>query len=493
LTEDLMELLNRIGRPEILVIGDLILDEYIWGEVDRISPEAPIQVLRVSKEEVRLGGAGSVIHNLVALGSDVTACGVLGDDDNGKRFKAELEKLGVRVDGLVIDPARITTVKTRMIGRVQHMLRVDKEDTSEISPDIIEKLGKFLSKGFAEYDIVLVSDYDKGLLCERILKPIFSMCQRAGKPVVLDPARGVDFLKYRGAAYVTPNRAEAELASGVRISDERDARSAAEILVEKLGLQGVVITLDRQGMVFLDRGGNFFQFPTRPRYVYDVTGAGDMVMSIFGFVLAGGGAPQDAVELANVAGGAEVEKIGVTPLSRKELQRELMDEHFLLSTKIKDTSDLEAALRDHRKMRKRIVFTNGCFDLLHVGHIKFLQFARHQGDVLVVGLNSDESVSKIKGPGRPILAEKERANILAALECVDYITIFDEETPVKLIERVKPDVLVKGEDWRDKGVVGQDFVESRGGRVVLAPLVEGASTTNIVEKILQKYGQTPGG
>jgi len=466
----------------------LILDKYVWGEVDRISPEAPIQVLRVTREEMRLGGAGSVIHNLVVLGAKVTACGVLGEDENGKIFKRELENFGVGTDGVVFAKDRMTTVKTRMIARVQHMLRVDNEDTSEITPDTIEKLGTFLSKGFSDYDIVLVSDYDKGLLCERILKPVFSMCQRIGKKVVVDPARVQDYSKYTGAAYITPNRPEAELASGVRINDENDAKKAAQILIEKCALQGVIITLDKQGIVFLEGDGNFFYFPSRPRYVYDITGAGDMVLSMLGVVLGGGGSPEDAAELANVAGGIEVERVGVTPLSRKEIQRELMDQHFLLSSKVKDTAELEAALQDHRQMRKRIVFTNGCFDLLHVGHIKYLQFARHQGDLLVVGLNSDDSVRKIKGPERPILSQNERANILAGLECVDYISMFDEESPIKLIELVKPDVLVKGEDWRDKGVVGQDFVESRGGRVVLAPLVNGASTTNIVDKILEKYG-----
>jgi len=483
--KELLSVLERIGRPRILVIGDLILDRYLWGEVDRISPEAPIPILRVARdrEEIRLGGAGSVVVNLATLGAHVAVCGVLGDDEAGRLFKRRLEEAGVETSGVFTARDRRTTLKTRMIARVQQVLRVDEEEVKVLPEDVAGQLRRYISRVVGGFDIVLVSDYDKGLLRSDIFPAIRNACRKCAKRVVVDPAREVDFELYRGAYLATPNRAETELAIGEKIKSVEQAEKAARSLREKYGFKAVVVTLDKEGMALLEANGKFSHFPTRPRMVYDVTGAGDMVLSVIGFALAGGVSLGEAARLANIAGGMEVERIGVAPLTRSEIRQEILEEGCSISGKIKGRDELKVVLDEHRRRGETIAFTNGCFDLLHIGHLKLLEFAKRQANVLVVGINSDRSVHSLKGPGRPIFPEAERAQVLASLTSVDYVTIFEETTPGRLIELLRPDVLVKGEDWREKGVVGRETVESYGGRVIFAPLVKGVSTTGVLSRI----------
>jgi D-beta-D-heptose 7-phosphate kinase/D-beta-D-heptose 1-phosphate adenosyltransferase len=461
----------------------MMLDRYVWGNVDRISPEAPIQVLSVTNEETKLGGAASVVNNLVVLGAKVSCAGVVGDDEPGVAFREMLGRIGLDDAGIVLCPGRKTTVKTRMIAHKQQVLRVDHEETEPLPADTVEKVARFVEKRLRDTDIVIISDYGKGLITAELVARIGKSAGRAGVRVIADTAKQADFGKYRGLTAITPNRSESELATGLKIPSADAARPAAEKLLRQLDLEAVVMTLDREGIAVLERPDAFTHIPTRPRAVCDVTGAGDMVISVLAAVLAGGHGYVDAARLANVAAGIEVGRIGVQPITRDEITAAIRHEHALAADKVKTIGELVGILEEHRRRRERIVFTNGCFDVLHVGHARYLEFARGLGDVLVVGVNSDDGVRRLKGPTRPVSSESERTQLLAALADVSYVVVFDEDTPAKLIGKVRPDVLVKGEDWKDKGVVGSDFVRSYGGQTVLAPVVKGRSTTDIIRRI----------
>jgi len=492
----LIEIIRRIGKPTVLVIGDLILDKYVWGRVDRVSQEAPIQVLDViaEEEQVRPGGAGCVMLNLRHLGAKVLCCGVVGADANARLLRDALRGAGAAVSAVFTDRHRPTPVKTRYLGYVQsahraeqHLLRVDHEKRQPIPARIERRIRQYVTKVIRRCDCVLLADYNKGLLGRSLIRAIVSRARRHGVPVIVDPKRD-DFSIYAGATAITPNRFETQIASGIAVEDEKSAAAAARKLAKEHGFEHVIITLDKDGMYVYSGRGAGTMLTTVPTDVTDVTGAGDMVISAIGLAVAGGFDYDDAARLANVAAGIEVRKMGVAPVSRREIIRELHIQLKRQTDKILHRDEIEDILKTCRQRGEKIVFTNGCFDLLHAGHVSYLQFARSQGDVLVLGLNSDKSVRKIKDSGRPILAESERARILAGLESVDYIVLFDEPTPINLIRRVKPDVLVKGEDWRHKGVVGREFVESYGGAVVLAPLVPGESTTDIIRRVLDRYG-----
>lgn len=486
-----IDILTNINKPNILVIGDLMLDKYVWGEVKRISPEAPIPVLSVTSEDIRPGGAGCVINNLCHMGTKVYCAGTIGADAEGRQLLNQLAKLGAETSGIFEDAERPTTVKVRMMGHlqtagrgVQQLLRVDYEKTNPVPINIEKKIIQYLDEKIPQLNVVLVSDMNKGLLSKEILKAVVSLGKRHSIPVIVDPKLGEDYTCYAGVTAVTPNRHETELATGVAIAGQESLKTAGKKLVNKLGLQCAVITIDKDGIFLYRNDENYSLIPTVPKEVSDVTGAGDVVLSVLGFVTGSGYSFEDAAAIANVAAGIEVGKIGAMPVSVQEILKELTDREQPFAHKILDIYGLSERLNQCRMKRQKIVFTNGCFDILHVGHIEYLKFSRRQGDVLVVGLNTDGSVRKLKGSNRPVVPEHERARLLAAMEDVDYVILFDEQTPDELIKKVKPDVLVKGEDWRDKGVVGSEFVESYGGKVVLAPLVEGVSTTNILSRIL---------
>jgi D-beta-D-heptose 7-phosphate kinase/D-beta-D-heptose 1-phosphate adenosyltransferase len=495
MSADLIDLVQNLGQPRVLVVGDLMLDRYVWGDAERISQEAPVILLHADKREERLGGASSVATMLRALGARVSLAGVTGADEGGDRIRQLLTDLGIDQEGVIADPDRPTTVKERYIGRAQHrhpqqMIRVDYEARTPVPAAIEHALGRAIAHQIRQADVVLISDYDKGVCTPGLLAHVITGARALGLRTLADPIRGRDYRKYHGCAAVTPNRLEAGLATGRLLQASAEALEAAAELRERLDLEAAIVTLDKDGMALAHRDGRRQVLPTRQRQVYDITGAGDMVLCVLGMALAAGADYEPAIRLANVAGGLEVEKIGVATVTRDEILRDLLRAaathgagNSLAREKVLSREMLGHELRSRRRLGQRVAFTNGCFDLLHAGHVQYLQDARAQADLLVVGLNSDAGVAALKGAGRPVNSAEARAHVLAALQAVDYITIFDETTPLALIQALRPEVLVKGADYRKDEVVGAELVESYGGRVYLAPLQEGFSTTRLLQKL----------
>jgi len=484
---DLLTAVTNLGSPRILLAGDFVLDSYVYGDALRISPEAPVQVLKVMDRQYSCGGAASVAADIMALGAQCKCIGVVGADSNGALLRTLLEASGADTSGLMEVPGRPTTSKQRLVGLAQHrhrqqLLRIDEEESEVLHEDIIERLFCLCDARLDWADVVCLQDYNKGVLSSDLCRRLIRAAVAAGKKVLVDPPMIADYGRYEGATVITPNRREASHATGINIRSIDEAEKAASVLLERFGVDSAVITLDKEG-AYLKDASTSVHVPTVARSVYDVTGAGDVVLAMLAVSHAAGCDPITAVELANVAGGIEVEKFGVATVSIGEIVSELTSRRRLAPGKIQALDSLLRELRYHRYRNEKVVFTNGCFDVLHRGHVEYLQFCRQQGNVVVVGLNSDRSVKEIKGPERPINIEQDRAAVLAALEMVDYIVIFDEPTPLEVIRRIEPDVLVKGEDWADKGVVGQEFVESRGGKVVLSPLVAGRSSTATIERM----------
>ena len=485
--EKLLKTVTNLGSPKVLVIGDFMLDVYMYGDALRISPEAPVPVLKVCRTEYSCGGAGSVAANLAALGAVPVCIGIIGDDQNGKTLQEKLTESGVDFASLITVTDRPTISKQRLIGLAQHrhrqqLIRMDEESTEPLSDELNETILQAYKDSLPQADIVCLQDYNKGLLSPSLCKQIIQLATQAGKKVVVDPSLTSNYSKYSGATVITPNRNEASAAVGFEIKTAEMVARAAEQLAQKLQLEAVVITLDKEG-AYLRTEKESEIIPTRPRNVYDVTGAGDMVLATLAITLAADCDYKTAVQLSNVTGGIEVEKFGVATVTIEEVVNEIFSQNHLRNGKERSIDSLIDELTWHHSQKKTIVFTNGCFDVIHRGHIEYLNFCRLHGDIVVVGLNSDESVRIIKGSGRPINNQRDRAVVLAALEMVDYITIFDEPDPLNLIKKVKPDILVKGRDWAQKGVVGREFVESYSGKVVLAPLVEGKSSTTTIEKM----------
>ncbi len=478
--------LSRLNSVKALVIGDLMLDEYLWGSTERISPEAPVQVVDVVREDLRLGGAGNVINNLVSLGCEVHVASVVGEDEDGRALRKMLNQRAINAQGVFLAPGRKTSRKTRILASNQQMLRIDRESRDAIAPAFEQQLVDYVRSVAGNFQVLLVSDYLKGVLTEGVLRDIIAIGKAEGIPVVVDP-KGADYTKYRGATLLTPNRKEAQVASGIQIKDEKSLNSAGRKLCDELDLDALVLTRSEEGMSLFLRSGEHLQLPTEAREVYDVSGAGDTVLTLFGVGLAAGLSLEQAAHVSNLAAGIVVGKVGTSTVSPKEILEVAGRLHQDSDLKIKDRDTLKVALEADRALGKKIVFTNGCFDLLHVGHVKYLQAARKLGDLLVMGLNSDASIQRLKGPKRPLIGEEERAHILAALKCIDYVVVFNEDTPMELIELLRPDILVKGGDYTPEGVVGKDLVESYGGRVELIQFVDGKSTTGIVERILDQY------
>jgi D-beta-D-heptose 7-phosphate kinase/D-beta-D-heptose 1-phosphate adenosyltransferase len=494
MSADLIDLVQRLGHPRVLVVGDVMLDRYVWGNADRISQEAPVILLRADKREERLGGASSVATMLQALGARTSLVGVVGPDADGNRVRRILGGLGIDADGVLTDAARPTTVKERYIGRAQarhpqQMIRVDYERADPLADVVERELAAVLESKIQDADVVLVSDYDKGVCTPGLLAEVIAGAKLRGVRVIADPTRGGDYGKYRGCSAVTPNRLEAGLATGRTITSQEGALRAAAELRDRLELEAGIVTLDKDGMALAHRDGRSATQPTRPRQVYDNTRAGDMVMAVLGLALAAGADYEDAIRLANVAGGLEVEKIGVATVTRDEILADLLHAPFRAADpapgfeKVLPLPQLLADLDRRRQSGQRVVFTNGCFDVLHAGHVQYLAEARRQGECLVVGLNSDSSVKQLKGPARPLNPVEARALVLAGLQAVDYVTVFADPTPHALIRSVRPDVLVKGADYRKADVVGADFVEGYGGRVHLATVRDGFSTTTLIDRM----------
>ena len=474
----------------VVVAGEVILDRYVWGEVERISPEAPIPVLRAHRREEKPGNAGFVMANLRALGARPAAFSVVGDDHGGRMLRAMFRDLEIDTRGLLIDPDRPTIIKERMLGSVQsanraiqQLLRVDDEDSRPLPPERERELAQRLDRVLDGADGVLVSDINKGVLTPNLLKELINGASRRRIPIVIDPRLSTDYSIYHGAAAITPNRYETEMATGMKLTDRDAWRKAADILVRKHRLRACLVTLDRDGMYLAETGGRGAFIPTTPREVYDVTGAGDVVLAVFGLLAIAGLGFTSAAALANIAAGIEVGRLGTEIISRDDLARALAPSHDNIERKIVSIEELQALLEPKRRAGQQIVFTNGCFDLLHAGHLQLLSFARAQGDVLIVGINSDRTVRMIKGDQRPVYPANERARILAAIEMVDHVVVFDEPRAERIVREIRPDVLIKGADWQGQPVDGQKFVESNGGQVLLAPLLEGYSTTSTIARL----------
>ena len=479
----LLDILLAMRSPKILVVGDVILDRYVSGDIERISPESPAQVLDVTSEAEVLGGAGNVAANVAMMGGVVWMVGVVGRDDAASGVRAQLKKWGIRGGGLVVDESRPTTMKTRFMSLRQQMLRVDRESREDVSDAVADRMLAGVEKVVDRCDGVIVSDYGKGALTPAFLKKLFSVCRRHGKKVIVDP-KGSDYRRYRGATVITPNRKEAAIASGIDIRSEADYRRAAKRIIGMTKVKSLVITRGAEGMSVFDSEGSGVHLPAEALEVFDVTGAGDTVIAAIGVMLFSGNGLEDAARVANVAAAVEVGHVGAWAVTKEEIIGRLRaDGHG--EGKAMSLSQLRSFARKLRAQKRKIVFTNGCFDLMHAGHVTLLRRARSLGDALVVGLNTDDSVRRLKGSGRPVLGEDDRLQILSALDCVDAIALFDEDTPIRLIEAVRPDILVKGGDYTLDRVVGRDIVERNKGRVEIIPLSPGKSTTRIIEKILE--------
>lgn len=480
--DSLLVALGRVGRPRVAVVGDLILDRYVVGDVARISPEAPIPVLAARREELRLGGAGNVAANLAAMGAEVAMVALVGDDGLGRAVRELLEDLSIDASGVQVDGERPTIEKTRLLSGVQQMLRVDREDPTPVEGHVEAHVLAAAREAVGRADAVVLSDYGKGLLTPAVNGALIAAARERGIPCLVDP-KGSDWARYQGATLVTPNRKEAEEALGRPLRSSEEVSLGAAELIERTRLDHVVITLSADGIHHRSASGAEGRVPAEARQVYDVTGAGDTVVSHLAIHLAAGLELGLAVALANQAAGIVVERLGTHAVTREELRLRLEElDPGGVGKVLASAEALDRRLEAWRREGRRVVFTNGCFDVLHRGHVEYLRFARRQGDVLLVGVNSDASVGRLKGPTRPVNGLEDRMEVLGALEVVDGVVAFEEDTPAALIERVTPAVLVKGEDWRDKGVVGREWVEQHGGRVVLAPLLQGRSTTAVLER-----------
>lgn len=481
-------LFQRASTLKCLVVGDLMLDEYLWGKADRISPEAPVQVVDVVREDLRLGGAGNVANNLLILGCKVTVVSVIGEDENGWALLKAFSRQGIDTTAIYQEPGRRTGRKTRVIAANQQIVRIDRESREPLSVALEQRLVNWLQQHLTGFDVILISDYLKGVLTPAVMTTITSIANQRKIPVLADP-KGSDYSKYQGATCLTPNRKEAEAASGVPIHDDASLQQAADTLMSRLGLDNLLITRSEEGMSLFCGNGETVHIPTVAREVFDVTGAGDTVLALLACGLAGGLTLAEAAHLANIAAGIAVAKLGTSTVTPAEIIAAVSLEHRDSVSKIKNREVLAGILATERAKGKQVVFTNGCFDLLHAGHVKYLQAARRLGDLLVLGLNSDASVRRLKGPKRPLIDEEERGHLMAALDCIDYVCLFEEDTPLELITALKPQILVKGGDYTPEGVVGKDLVESYGGRVELIPFVDGKSTTNLIEKVLERYSE----
>jgi len=467
----------QVKSPKLLVIGDLMIDHYLWGSCERISPEAPVQVVNVKSESAVLGGAGNVINNLNALGAQVDVISVIGGCEISDELKTLLSNINVNSQYLITQKDRITSKKSRIIAAQQQVVRYDRESTDEINSESQKQILDTFNSIITDYDGVLLSDYGKGVLTSGLTQSLISIANKNNKKVLVDP-KGLDYSKYKGAYLLTPNKKEASEATKVDIKDDDSLTKAITQLKTECDLDVSLITLSEQGVAIYD--DRLRTHPTVAREVFDVTGAGDTVLASLGFALACGYEIDDAVEFSNLAAGVVVGKIGSATASLNEiieyessLNKSSSDAH------IKTLNEITVLSKDLKARDKKIIFTNGCFDILHAGHVRYLETAKSYGDVLILGLNSDRSVTALKGEGRPINTQLDRAYILAALEAVDYVVVFDDDTPYDLIKAIKPHILVKGGDYEGKQVVGQDIADE----LKLVQFVDGKSTTKTIEKI----------
>jgi len=482
--EDLHRLVRFIEvdwkNIHVLVVGDVMLDRYIWGDVKRISPEAPVPIVHAGHRSNQAGGAANVAANLVGLGAHCTLAGFVGADEDGRCLQECLSTIGVR-SHLVEVSSHPTTSKLRILGGNQQILRLDIEKTDAFAENVHQQLLDTVRQVLASVNAVILSDYAKGVLSEHVCQVVIEQARKARIPVLVDPKHR-SFSRYRGATTICPNLHELSAATGMVGESMQSMLSAGQHLVSELDLDFLTVTLSEKGISIL-REDRQEIFPAVARQVFDVSGAGDTVVAAMALAVASGLELSAAAQLANVAAGVVVSKVGTVPVTSDDLLASLMPQIELnTEEKVVELSQLKRRMLLWQSQGETVVFTNGCFDLLHIGHISLLQQARREGDRLVVAINSDESVSCLKGPSRPIVRERERAYVLAALGVVDAVVIFGESTPLELIKALRPDVLVKGGDYTEETIVGAPEIRSWGGRVKIVPTIEGFSTTKLIEK-----------
>lgn len=475
--------LEKIVGHRILCVGDIMLDRFIYGHVERISPEAPIPVLHMEREEVSLGGSGNVVRNVVTLGGHVDMVGVIGHDQAGYDLSEQFSSMHQVVSYLITDNSRPTTIKTRYVADGQQLLRSDREVSCELSLPIEEQTLMRVRGAIEGCDIVILSDYAKGVLTKRVVAEIITMANEKNKPVLIDP-KGRDFSKYNGATILTPNRKELSDVTGHAIKSIQDAEDAGRQLITQHNLKGILAKLGSDGVCLVMKDEPARHFHATAREVYDVSGAGDTVVATMALCLAGGLSPEDSAALANISGSIVVGKVGTATVSMQDIAKEIQHDQSRISEEKVMTLDQIAGLAERwRQQGLRVGFTNGIFDLLHPGHLSLIHQSRAVCDRLIVGMNSDSSVKRIKGESRPIQNEAARAAVLASLADVDNVVVFTEDTPIELLKAIRPAVLIKGADYRPEEVVGGDLVQSWGGQIMLANLVDGHSTSSMITRL----------
>jgi len=464
-------------KPKILVIGDIIVDQYLWGSCERISPEAPVPIINIDSQSTLLGGAGNVANNLCALGAEVNIISVIGECEVSKELKNLLQNINVETQYLVTEKDRITSKKSRIISSQQQVVRYDYESAIEINSNSQASIISIVKEIVNNYDVILLSDYGKGVLTSSLTKSLISIANESKKKLLVDP-KGIDYSKYKGAYLLTPNKKEASEATNILINDNNSLTQAMQRLKKQCNLEYSIVTLSEEGVAVFDNKLRIY--PTAAREIFDVTGAGDTVLASLGFALSCNNDMDEAIKFANLASGVVVGKIGSATASINEILEYESKVSLPNSEKyIKTWDEISSILDELKNKNKKIVFTNGCFDILHIGHVKYLEKTKSFGDILILGLNSDESVQRLKGKNRPINPQNDRAYILASLEVIDYVVLFEDDTPLDLIKLVQPDVLVKGGDYEGKEVVGQDIAKE----LKIVKFIDGKSTTNTINRI----------
>lgn len=472
---------SRARELSVWVVGDVMLDEYAIGDVERISPEAPVPVLRVQRFEDRLGGAANVARQAAILGAQVSLAGLLGEDAAGSHVLELCREAGIEVRAVRQLGMRATSRKLRAVARNQQLVRLDWEDPAPCPVETIDWILERLRQGRTP-DIIILSDYAKGVLTPALVTRVREIAAAAGARIVVDPKQR-DFGAYRGASILTPNMRELEMAAGRAFepADTASIAACAQALARDIGADALVVKRGGRGMLVAPVEGSAHAISARGRLLFDPTGAGDTVVAVLATTLAAGATLIEAATIANAAAGITVGRVGTVSIAAREITDFLGGKH---THKVMERAELAAQVERWRNTGKRIVLTNGCFDLLHAGHLSLLHQAAQHGDVLIVAINSDASVRRLKGPERPLVSEHERAAMLAALDCIDAVTVFGEDTPLELLQATRPDVLVKGQDYQMEQVVGREWVEANGGSVILVPLVPGKSTTGLIDRIM---------
>jgi len=470
---------GKKNSPNILIIGDLIVDKYLWGSCKRISPEAPVQVIDIERESSLLGGAGNVANNLKSLGSNPTIISVVGDCENTKELLDLLERSDLHNNYLIKSKNKIISKKTRLMSSHQHVVRFDHESTNEVDANTRQEIVTIFNRILKEFEVVILSDYGKGLLTKDLCQELISISQTNNIKVIVDP-KGTDYSKYKDAFLLTPNIKEASEATGIEITDKNFTEKAIKKLKEDLNLDYSIITLSQDGIALYDKKLKIF--PTYSQDVFDVTGAGDTVIASIGFSIALGYGIEDSIEFANFAAGIVVTKVGSSTTNLLEIQKKYLENIKIDPTSRVAISEIELLIEKYKFANKKIIFTNGCFDLIHYGHVQYLQEAKKLGDILIVGINSDKSVRNLKGSSRPINTQDDRANVILGIKGVDHVVVFDEETPKNLIKRISPDVLVKGGDYKKDDVVGKEYSKE----VVILKYLVGKSTSQIIKKVIDQ-------